>query len=92
MSNIHNLPNQVLLTTTPDELRKLADKMEQAVKVAVLGQTTIVTVWHGKETELHFSFDQEKCTMENPAGMKECKCPQPEGRICTKCGGFNRYG
>lgn len=70
MAHVAVLPRVFLVTTTPDELRKLAVRMEKAVLSVKLGDICWVETWHGKDCSIQFHFDQEDCTKEHPSGAK----------------------
>ncbi len=60
MAMINKLPDRVHIVCSPDELRKLADKMEARIANVSLGEDTLVEVWQGGSIELMFYFDQDK--------------------------------
>lgn len=64
------LPTPLQITTTPAELRELADKMEAAYKNAKLGQSTLVCEWLGTRATLQWHFDQEKMGQAAFVGMQ----------------------
>lgn len=60
MATLNRFPQRICVTCTPDELRKLADKMEKKILLTELGEDTLVETWKTNEFELMFYFDQEK--------------------------------
>ncbi len=63
MAHVGNLPIEILIVTTPDELRKLADKMEKAWDKPLKelwGKDCTVEKWFGENYTILFAFDQEK--------------------------------
>lgn len=54
------MPTPLQITTTPTELRKLADEMEAAYQNAKLGQSTLVCEWLGTRAVLQWHFDFSK--------------------------------
>lgn len=60
MPTVNKLPLQIVLTISPEELRKLADKMEVKIASCKLGESTLVEVWQTNDVEILIHFDIEK--------------------------------
>lgn len=58
MANIYK-KEQITICTTPEELRKLADKMEQFWKNVSIGDELVVETW-SSDIDILFQIDQEK--------------------------------
>lgn len=70
MASIHTLPRRIMVFTSLFELRQLADKMEARVKTIKLGEECTTEIWKGDDCEITLSFDQTKCTPDNPTGKR----------------------
>lgn len=64
MASVTKIKEVLAITTTAEELRKLADKVERSATAAKLGHSTLVEVWVGAGIDIEFHFDQEaiRCT------------------------------
>lgn len=62
MSFVYKFPQRFLYSTTPDELRKLADKMEKQILLSKLGDSRTVEISTNVELgfEIAIEWDQEK--------------------------------
>lgn len=58
MASVHKLITQILVFTTPKELRELADKMEDKIKKDKLGDSTTTAIWSGNDYDIHIAYDQ----------------------------------
>jgi hypothetical protein len=61
MAMVVKYPQVILISTTPEELRKLADKLEEKGKAAEWGKDCTVERWFDVkgEVEIHFAIDNE---------------------------------
>ena len=58
MAQVFKLPAPIMVFTNPQELRLLADKMEQKQKTTKLGESCEVDVWRGDDYDIKFCFEQ----------------------------------
>jgi hypothetical protein len=63
----------IVINTTPNELRKLADKMEKAWAISTIGQDLTVEKWlgdppHGLGVNIAFAIDQSQMPL-NESGL-----------------------
>lgn len=60
MASVDVLPTPLQITTTPAELRALADKMEEAHKKCQIGESNFVEEWTGNRASIRWHFDFDK--------------------------------
>lgn len=60
MAQIVKGSEQIHLFTTPEELRKLADKMEKRLTVVKMGESLIIETWIGDKVDLIITYAQGK--------------------------------
>lgn len=58
MASVNKLITQILVFTTPKELRELADKMEAKAKTDKIGDSTTTVIWTGCDYDIHMAYDQ----------------------------------
>lgn len=90
MADIHKLPTRFIMTTTPAELRKLADKMQTAFDNRKLGESVVVETWYGPDVEIQIAFDQEKCTRNQYCCFCEKNTNDNKQGQCEVCHNFRR--
>lgn len=59
---------RVLVATTPQELREIADSMERKIKYIQPGESKSVFGWYGKDMVVEIIIDQERIESEEENG------------------------